>query len=60
MVEVVNDQVRFVTPTDAIKAGVNYLVVGRPITSSKDKVSAAQLILDEIDMALNQKHEELV
>ena len=55
---VVNDQVRFVTPTDAIRAGVNYLVVGRPITSAKDKVSAAKLILDEINEALNSRFEE--
>ena len=30
----VNDQKRITTPEDAIKAGANYLVVGRPITSS--------------------------
>lgn len=55
---VVNDQVRFVTPTDAIKVGVDYMVVGRPITSAKDKVSAAKLILDEIEEALNKEYEE--
>jgi orotidine-5'-phosphate decarboxylase len=55
---VVNDQVRFVTPTDAIRAGVNYLVVGRPITSAKDKVSAAKMIIDEIEEALNTEPQE--
>lgn len=54
---VVNDQVRFVTPTDAIRAGVDYLVIGRPITSAKDKVSAAKLIIDEIQNALENKEE---
>lgn len=57
---VVNDQVRFVTPTDAIRAGVDYLVIGRPITSAKDKVSAAKLIIDEIEEAMNSEYEEEV
>lgn len=49
---VVNDQIRVVTPTDAIKAGVDYMVIGRPITAAKDRVSAARLILDEIEEAI--------
>jgi len=56
---VVNDQVRVVTPSDAIKAGVDYLVVGRPITAADDRVSAAKLILDEIENALQKKEDEL-
>lgn len=48
---IVNDQVRVVTPSDAIKAGVDYIVVGRPITSSDNRVAAAQLIIDEIEAA---------
>lgn len=55
---VVNDQVRVVTPTEAIRAGVDYLVIGRPITASKDKVSAAKLIIDEIEEALAAPEEE--
>lgn len=51
---VVNDQIRVVTPRDAIKAGVDYLVVGRPITSAKDKVSAAKLVIDEMEEALEE------
>ena len=54
---VVNDQIRVVTPTDAIKAGVDYMVIGRPITAAKDKASAARLILDEIEEALAQQKE---
>jgi orotidine-5'-phosphate decarboxylase len=54
---VVNDQIRVVTPTDAIRAGVDYMVIGRPITSAKDKASAARLILDEIEEALAQPKE---
>ena len=51
---VVNDQIRVVTPSDAIKMGVDYLVVGRPITSAKDRVSAAKLVLDEIEEAMEE------
>lgn len=48
----VNDQVRVDTPTEAIKAGVDYLVIGRPITDADDKVAAVNLIIDEITSAL--------
>lgn len=48
----VNDQVRVDTPAEAIKLGVDYLVIGRPITDAKDKISAVNLIIDEIDSAL--------
>lgn len=54
---VVNDQIRVVTPTDAIRAGVDYMVIGRPITAANDKASAARLILDEIEEALAQQKE---
>ena len=48
-----NDQIRVVTPTDAIKSGVDYMIVGRPITGAKDPKAAAMLIIDEIDEALS-------
>lgn len=48
----VNDQVRVDTPTEAIKAGVDFLVIGRPITDAVDKVAATKLIIDEINSAL--------
>lgn len=51
----VNDQVRVDTPTEVIKAGVDYMVIGRPITDAEDKVSAAKLIIDEINSALAEK-----
>lgn len=47
------DQKRIVTPKDAIKAGADYLVVGRPVTGAADPQSAAQSIVDEIAAALN-------
>lgn len=48
----VNDQIRVDTPAEAIKLGVDYLVIGRPITDAKDKISAVNLIIDEIDSVL--------
>lgn len=48
---VVNDQIRVVTPADAIKSGVDFMVVGRPITAADDPIAAANLIIDEIEQA---------
>lgn len=53
----VNDQVRVDTPTEAIKAGVDYLVIGRPITDAKDKIAAVNLIIDEINSVTQIKCE---
>ncbi len=39
------DQARVVTPEDAIRAGANFLVVGRPITAADDPRHAAQAII---------------
>ena len=49
------DQVRVVTPKDAIAAGVTYLVVGRPILEAPDPAKAAQQIADEIAAACQQE-----
>jgi orotidine-5'-phosphate decarboxylase len=46
------DQKRTLTPTEAIKTGVDYLVVGRPIVSAADPKAAAEAILAEIQSAL--------
>lgn len=43
-----NDQARVATPSEAIAAGADYIVVGRPITGAQDPAQAAQAILDEI------------
>ena len=42
---------RFGTPTEAIKAGADFLVVGRPIIQSDDRHDAARRIIHEIDTA---------
>ena len=47
-----DDQTRIMTPSDAIKQGVDFLVVGRPITKAEDPVKSARLILEEISEAL--------
>jgi orotidine-5'-phosphate decarboxylase len=40
-----NDQQRVMTPAEAIAAGVDYIVVGRPIIEAKDPVAAAREIV---------------
>jgi len=45
------DQKRVATPAQAIEAGADYLVVGRPITSAADPKGAARAIVDEIAAA---------
>ncbi len=50
----VNDQVRVDTPRSAILSGVDYMVVGRPITTAEDRVGAAKLILDEVATTLKE------
>jgi orotidine-5'-phosphate decarboxylase len=45
------DQKRVATPTQAIVAGADYLVVGRPITEAADPKAAAEAIVAEIAAA---------
>jgi orotidine-5'-phosphate decarboxylase len=37
------------TPRQAIEAGADYLVIGRPITASKDPKAAVLRIIDEVE-----------
>lgn len=43
-----DDQKRVMTPAEAISAGSNYLVIGRPIVQAKDRVGAVNEILASI------------
>ncbi len=47
-----NDQRRVATPAKAIRAGADYLVVGRPILNANDPVRAARAIVEEIENSL--------
>ncbi len=46
-----DDQSRTATPTEAIRAGADFLVVGRPILAAADPRAVAQTIVDEIAAA---------
>ncbi len=48
-----DDQSRILTPSQALKNGADYLVVGRPITQAKDKREAAIRVLEEMNSALS-------
>ena len=43
-----DDQVRVVTPAEAIAAGASHIVVGRPITEAADPAAEARAILGQI------------
>jgi orotidine-5'-phosphate decarboxylase len=45
------DQSRIATPAEAIRAGADYLVIGRPITAAKNPHAAALAINEEIAAA---------
>ena len=48
----VGDQKRIMTPSLAIKAGADRLVIGRPVTAAPDPKAAADAILAEISAAI--------
>jgi orotidine-5'-phosphate decarboxylase len=43
-----DDQKRTLTPREAIEAGADYLVIGRPIKEAKDPIEAVQKIVEDI------------
>ena len=48
-----DDHKRHTTPTEAIRMGADYLVVGRPILKDGDPRQAASCVMSEIDAALD-------
>ncbi|RLA01511.1 MAG: orotidine-5'-phosphate decarboxylase, partial [Gammaproteobacteria bacterium] len=43
------DQHRIMTPVDALNAGADYLVIGRPVTQASDPLKVMCEISDSID-----------
>ncbi|MFL6529518.1 MAG: orotidine-5'-phosphate decarboxylase [Chthoniobacterales bacterium] len=43
-----DDQKRFTTPTEALRNGADYLVIGRPVTAHPDPREAVRTIISEI------------
>ncbi|HWS98950.1 MAG TPA: orotidine-5'-phosphate decarboxylase [Pyrinomonadaceae bacterium] len=46
-----DDQRRVMTPAEAVRAGADYLVIGRPILNAPDPARAAQEIIGEMETA---------
>jgi orotidine-5'-phosphate decarboxylase len=47
-----SDQARVMTPEQAVAAGADYIVVGRPITSAADPGEAARAIKESISQPI--------
>jgi orotidine-5'-phosphate decarboxylase len=47
-----DDQKRIITPSDAVKLGADYIVIGRPIRDAENPADAAQKVSEEIESAL--------
>lgn len=51
----VDEHARVATPTQAIQAGADYLVVGRPIRDAPDPRAAAEAIISEMQLAFDSR-----
>ncbi|MBP0652155.1 orotidine 5'-phosphate decarboxylase, partial [Mycobacterium tuberculosis] len=49
------DQKRVMTPYDAIRAGADYLVVGRPVAKAADPAATAEAIVADIAAGLTAR-----
>src|SRR5204862_351741 len=48
------DQRRTLNAAEAIRAGADYLVIGRPILNAEDPPAAARKIVEDIDAAMQE------
>jgi len=53
--EAAGDQARVATPEQAIAAGADYLVVGRPINGAGDPAHAADVFIRSIEAGLAKR-----
>ncbi len=53
-----DDQKRITTPYDAIKAGGDYLVIGRPIRAAENRRDATKKVLTEMQQGLDDYRKE--
>ncbi len=50
-----NDQRRRMTPGEAIKAGADFIVIGRPILQAEDPLEAVQRVLKEMEEGIAER-----
>ena len=53
-----HDQARVLTPSEALRQGADYLVIGRPITQAPDPLQAVNEINDSIARYLNEEPQQ--
>ena len=51
-----DDQKRIATPSEAIKRGADYIVLGRAVTKAQNKIEAMEKIYKEIEEELCLQH----
>jgi orotidine-5'-phosphate decarboxylase len=48
------DQARVVSPRQAVRAGADFVVIGRPVTNATDPAAAMRRLQSELEVALNE------